>query len=987
MIGSLPCEILLLSAQLAASPRMPENLYKGELVHYPGPWSFRLGRQSVILVSDEELVALTDPDKVLNLQLTFQPREESLRQICERAKNAGQRTLILSFDHFFAQYRPGQRGKPRELTPDREETIRHIAKISQFAQKYGLGLELSLLTPLEIGPGYAKETGEQGRWMHFRKGLRDPGTGSYSVQLWRHRKWANNKGPLEVKDAGVRVFAFEERRIRGTPYLAVDPKQIVDISETAQVEIWPDAIRTAGEFEAVRIRIHGKGGKADKKDRVLVVQQYETPEMDYFSAQALPYLTSLVDRYVEAGVRFNALYSDEMHIQQDWAYFSHHDHGEFPLRYVSEGLAHQYAQQFGEPYEDMSKYMLYFVHGQEDFAGDLTAKQDLMHVFGGTPEQIQETALFRSRYYRLLQDGVVNLFVAAKRHLEKKMGYRLDARAHATWAESPTIDKWEVGEEHLPPHQYEYTPNFIWSDTVHQAAAACHDYFKWGDFLTGNGNDHAEGGWLDRNYYGLALGCSTGILNEVPYSYAAHWGMPAEVSRRRQALVNAYGASAWPPYGMVQGMEHRHVGVLMLYPLDLVAVDERFGSWMTQYGYANYITQDKLIENGAVKDGALVVADRPFQTLVTLFEPFPRKELLEMMEKLVSSGGRVVWSGPPPILYRNGSNALERWSALMGAVTGPTAHLGKIAPGREVVFEGLLEGVRPMPILTDFVVDRAYPVTPLGEALSCAKIRNDVVGTHRFHPSGGSVTFLGFRPRDDQSSSLGYETRTWFDVLNHLNAYPSSGAFPDADVNDSPEFLSRNTKYLVCQFPNGAVSLAPHLKDLVECWNGGFARKKEEDDKIVAGLDLPEETISLKDFHVAGHQVSFEGQHALAFRSDEENRLIAFCSHQCQEIEVNGQITRFSDGLLPVAAWAPVQEHRRTQGGAIVEMFFGGAGTVHIPLPWFEGEGDVFAEGPTPGSRGQVIECSLDQGVLHMDVPQSCVHRWLFFVPKTETKQ
>ena len=133
---------------------------------------------------------------------------------------------------------------------------------------------------------------------------------------------------------------------------------------------------------------------------------------------------------------------------------------------------------------------------------------------------------------------------------------------------------------------------------MHQAAAACYDYFKWGDFLTGNGNDHAEGGWLDRNYYALALACSTGILNEVPYSYAAHWGMPAEIRRRRSALVDAYGAGASPAFAAVQECSHRDVDVLMLYPLDLVAVEERFGSWMTQYGYANMVTQAKLLERG-----------------------------------------------------------------------------------------------------------------------------------------------------------------------------------------------------------------------------------------------------------------------------------------------------------------------------------------------------------------------------------------------------
>src|SRR5690606_19687903 len=102
---------------------------------------------------------------------------------------------------------------------------------------------------------------------------------------------------------------------------------------------------------------------------------------------------------------------------------------------------------------------------------------------------------------------------------------------------------------------------------------------KWGDFLTGNGNDHAEGGWLDRNYFGLALGCSTGVLNEIPYSYAAHWGMPHPIWLRRTVVQSAFGAAGSPLWGAVQDMEHRDVEVLMLYPLDLVAADERFGSW------------------------------------------------------------------------------------------------------------------------------------------------------------------------------------------------------------------------------------------------------------------------------------------------------------------------------------------------------------------------------------------------------------------------
>lgn len=181
---------------------------------------------------------------------------QSLRSVGEAAQTAGHRTLIVAFDQFFAQYRPGQNA-PHKLMPDSEEYIKLIATIGQFAQKYGLALELSLLSPLEIGPSYVvKQTGESGIWMHYRKGLRDPATGAYSVQLWRQQRWTNNKGPIRVEDAGVRVFAFRQYPLHGTPYLIVDPKTIVEITDTAHVEIMGP---TEGSVEAVRVRIYGRG--------------------------------------------------------------------------------------------------------------------------------------------------------------------------------------------------------------------------------------------------------------------------------------------------------------------------------------------------------------------------------------------------------------------------------------------------------------------------------------------------------------------------------------------------------------------------------------------------------------------------------------------------------------------------------------------------------------------------------------------------------
>ncbi len=395
----------LAAAQVAEEARAPEKVYQGEMAAYPGPWAFELPKEQIILVSDEELEILAaDPDKVLDLSLTPQPKHlASLRQVCEAAKKQGARTLIVAFDHFFQQYRPGQ-NHARRLMPDMDAYIEKIARIGKFAEQYGLGLELSLLTPLEIGRGYRQATGESGVWMQYRKGLRDPASGAFSVQLWRHSRWVNNKGPFDLEDAGVRVFAFREQPLSGTPYRVVPEDSITEITDQAKVEVL-EGIRPEG-FPATRIRVYGTGKtETSGLNRVLVVQSYRTPEMDYFSDKALPYLKGLVDRYAGAGVKLNALYSDEPHLMGDWSYFGHHDHGQFAMRYVSPGFAEKFAQRFGAKYRDFAKYLVYFTYGQEDFAIDLSATQGVMHVLGPSPQDIRRTALFRAHYYRFLQDG------------------------------------------------------------------------------------------------------------------------------------------------------------------------------------------------------------------------------------------------------------------------------------------------------------------------------------------------------------------------------------------------------------------------------------------------------------------------------------------------------------------------------------------------------------------------------------------------------
>ena len=78
-----------MAGEPAMTARVPEDVHRAELASFPGPWSFQLGKAGIILVSDEELDALCDPDKVIDMSCTFDRVERSLRQVCEEAQARG----------------------------------------------------------------------------------------------------------------------------------------------------------------------------------------------------------------------------------------------------------------------------------------------------------------------------------------------------------------------------------------------------------------------------------------------------------------------------------------------------------------------------------------------------------------------------------------------------------------------------------------------------------------------------------------------------------------------------------------------------------------------------------------------------------------------------------------------------------------------------------------------------------------------------------
>ncbi len=327
-----------------------------------------------------------DPDKKIDQSTGFTKVFVSLREICEEAKKRGDKTLGIAFDEFFRQYRE-QAGTLRKLTPDMNEYIGKIKKISDFAAKYGMGISLSLLSPLEIGPGFVNKTGQSGRWLHYAVGVRDAKTGRFNVQLWRQLYWTNNKGKIELKLKGAKAFAFREKVIANGRYSVVDPGDIHEITSgitiqsydtTTIIPAWePSSLATDVTLPIQRVNICSEGDNQLKGyDRVLVMLEYETPEMDYFSPEVPVFLNNMLDNYYKTGINLTSLYSDEMHIQQDWYYFNHHDNGQLSVRYMTKNMAAQYAASFGKEFSDMDKYMLYFViRSQIDHEYSLCSEQ------------------------------------------------------------------------------------------------------------------------------------------------------------------------------------------------------------------------------------------------------------------------------------------------------------------------------------------------------------------------------------------------------------------------------------------------------------------------------------------------------------------------------------------------------------------------------------------------------------------------------------
>jgi hypothetical protein len=205
-------------------------------------------------------------------------------------------------------------------------------------------------------------------------------------------------------------------------------------------------------------------------------------------------------------------------------------------------------------------------------------------------------------------------------------------------------------------------------------------------------------------------------------------------------------------------------------------------------------------------------------------------------------------------------------------------------------------------------------------------------------------------------------------------------------VNDNTEHVSRTTPYLACRFPNGAMAIAPHLRELEEDWRGGFSRDREADRAYIAANPPFSEAMRLRDFKVHGHAVTYDGARALAFRVNQRGELIAFAGSQARRIMIDGHQTVFADRELPEVAWAPVPRSRQVPGSAVLQIMSRGEGTLRIPASTLPARLELVAEGPAPGSRGAVVPSRREDGSLVFTVTREVTGRWLYAVPEGQSR-
>jgi hypothetical protein len=311
-------------------------------------------------------------------------------------------------------------------------------------------------------------------------------------------------------------------------------------------------------------------------------------------------------------------------------------------------------------------------------------------------------------------------------------------------------------------------------------------------------------------------------------------------------------------------------------------------------------------------------------------------------------------------MSEEGGSIPEHFLNLFGIEKVTQSTNPRTAAGQHINFTGSLDGIAPMPVITDLLPDYIYPVgVSDGEAVSY--LGSETVASLKRYPTGGVALYCGFRPRDDQSVSLGYDVDTLFRLLERIGAY-SEGSL---------EAKSRPTdaKYVMNTFPNGAVAVANHYRTFDEAWDGQFFRDRDFDKLFLEGRVLPPLDITLDDEIMDGHIVTYSGRNLLIYNFT-DGGLSAYRGQGSNCIKIDGKEFIFADRPVDIN-WGKIRDKYLCDG--ISEVYILNCHTpasLTLPLP-LTGEPKVELCVSRVFTTGSAVPFFWHDGVLEIEITEA----------------
>ena len=180
----------------------------------------------------------------------------------------------------------------------------------------------------------------------------------------------------------------------------------------------------------------------------------------------------------------------------------------------------------------------------------------------------------------MLNNGVVDLFCDAKA-MPRDCSTGTPHSGARFVAQSPTIDLWNT-ESSLRIRISTNIHPISWETRCNQASAACYDYFQW-ERVPATDRKRLCRGRLGRPEL---LRGGDGRVDRRDQQ------VPERSCRRPGECPTGCGNGRWLSTARSARRQrrdrpdlrhvHRDVDVLILYPMNLVAVEPRFGDWMAQ---------------------------------------------------------------------------------------------------------------------------------------------------------------------------------------------------------------------------------------------------------------------------------------------------------------------------------------------------------------------------------------------------------------------